>query len=46
MTKPYAMELRERAVRFVNAGESRGGRAAWRQPILRDQMAGPVRQDR
>ena len=23
MTKPYAMELRERAVRFVNAGESR-----------------------
>jgi putative transposase len=23
MTKPYPMELRERAVRFVNAGESR-----------------------
>ena len=23
MTKPYSMELRERAVRFVEAGESR-----------------------
>ena len=28
MTKPYPMELRERAVRFVNAGESRHAVAA------------------
>ena len=28
MTKPYPMELRERAVRLVNAGESRHAVAA------------------
>ena len=44
MTKPYPMELRVRAVRFVEAGESRHAVAErlGGQRVLCDQVAGPV----